>query len=122
MKPEKSTPRAKARRAKPDAHDERVTEDTVLELLERNRLTQYNPTLVARKLGCSTERSIALLRALAKRRAVQTSSSPIGEPLYAALLDSNSAGLQRIRERGDLRVDHNGALRHWELCMAARKS
>lgn len=121
MKPETSNSRATKPKAKPDAHDERVTEDTVLALLGRNRLTQYNPTLVARKLGCSTERSIALLRALAKRRAVQTSNSPIGEPLYAALMEGNSAGLQRIRERGDLRVDHNGALRHWELCMAVRK-
>lgn len=122
MKSETSNTRATTRKSKSDAGDKRVTESVVLELLEKNRVTHYSATLVARKLGCSTDHSIALLRALAKRRAVQISSSPIGEPLYAALLENNSAGLQRIRERGDLRFDHSGALRHWELCLTARRS
>ncbi len=122
MKSETSNTRTTTRKAKPDASDKRVTEGMVLELLQKNRATHYNATLVARKLGCSTDHSIALLRALAKRHAVQTSSSPIGEPLYAARMESNSAGLQRIRERGDLRFDHSGALRHWDLCLTARSS
>lgn len=120
MKAQKPTTRTSARKTKPDTSDTRVTEDTVLELLRRNPLTHYSPTLVARKLSCSTEHSMALLRALAQRRAVQTSKSPIGEPLYAALLEVRSTGLQGLRERGDLRFDHNGALRHWDLCLAAR--
>jgi hypothetical protein len=106
----------------PQRADHEVTEAMVLELFARNPMSQYNTTLVARRLGCSTERSMELLRTLTERRAVQVGSSVIGEPLFGALVESQDLGLRRIRERGDLGFDHTGARRHWELSMAARRS
>ncbi|WP_354534738.1 hypothetical protein [Ralstonia sp. 1138] len=64
---------------------------------------------------------MTMLRALATRRAIRITNSPIGEPLFSVLMQSQGSGLQRIRERGDLRFDHNGALRHWQLAMATRR-
>lgn len=126
MNAPKSKTRAKAATRKvsagPQRADQEVTEAMVLELFARHPLSRYNTTQVARQLGCCTERSMTLLRALTKRCAVQVNSSPIGEPLFGARMQSQDSGLQRIRERGDLRFDHNGALRHWELSMASRRS
>lgn len=112
---------SKTTRSKRQVKGDGFTEDMVLQLLERNPLNRYGYTMVARQLGCSTEQSIRLLDALAKRKAVQVSSSPIGEVLFAPLNADASLGLETIRERGDLRADHNGALRHWELCMSIRR-
>jgi len=103
------------------AHEE-VTEAMVLELFARHPLSRYNSTQIARQLGCSTERAITLMGVLRKRGAVQASSSPVGDALFSALKQSQDAGLQHIRERGDLRFDYNGAMRHWELSMASRRS
>ncbi|MET3449728.1 hypothetical protein [Ralstonia sp. 1138] len=106
----------------PQDADQEVTEAMVLELFARHPLNRYNPTQVARQLGCSTERAIALMRVLTTRGAVQVSNSPMGDTLFGALMQSQGSGLHSIRERGDLRFDYTGALRHWELSMASRRS
>lgn len=116
------SPRSRTAKAKGQVDGKCITEGMVLELLTRNPLNRYSYTIVAHQLGCSTERSMALLRALAKRKAVQVSSDPFGLPLFGALAKESSLGLDRIRERGELRADHNGALRHWNLCMTIRRS
>lgn len=102
--------------------DQEVTEVMVLALFARHPLSRYNSTQIARQLGCSTERAITLMGVLTKRGAVRVSSSPVGDALFGALKQSQDSGLQHIRERGDLRSDYNGAMRHWELSMASRRS
>lgn len=108
--------------AAPQGGGQEATETMVLELFARHPQSRYNSTQVARQLGCSTERAIMLMHVLTKRGAVQVSSSRMGDSLFSALTHNQDSGLQRIRERGDLRFDHNGALRHWELSMAIRRS
>lgn len=102
--------------------DREVTEATVLALLERHPSRSYSYTMLARQLGCTTARCIELLDTLAKRQAVRMGMDSIGQTLFSARVEDKSSGLQRIRERGDLRSDYNGALRHWELSMVTRRS
>lgn len=122
MNSTKSKSRSVASRARSVAKDKDVTEETVLDLLRRNPSSRYGYTIVAHQLECSTERCMTLLQALAKRKAVQVSIDPLGQPLFGVLAEDPSPGLRSIRERGDLRFDYNGALLHWDLCMGARRS
>ena len=107
-------------RRKPD-QDIRVCvhEAAVLELLLEHPNTQFTCSLVAQKLGGSPPDCLVVLKALLARGAIRGTLATVGMPVFFALPETSA---QALHGRGELRADHTGAQRHWELSMSIRRA